>query len=83
MAIKKLSEEELQILKDYQIRTNTIVGGLGKIELQLAALEDQKDIFLEDFKKLQEEQNKTAQELQEKYGEGNIDLEKGEITIAE
>lgn len=83
MAIKKLSEEELQILKDYQIRTNTIVGGLGKIELQLAALEDQKDIFLEDFKNLQKEQNKTAQELQEKYGEGNIDLEKGEITITE
>jgi len=83
MAIKKLLEEELQTLKDYQIKTNTIVGGLGKIELQLAALEDQKDIFLEDFKELQKEQNKTAQELQEKYGEGNIDLEKGEITTAE
>lgn len=83
MAIKKLSEEELQTLKDYQLRTNTIVGGLGKIELQFAALEDQKDIYLEDFQKLQQEQSKTAQELQEKYGEGNIDLEKGEITIAE
>jgi hypothetical protein len=83
MAIKKLLEEELQTLKDYQIKTNTIVGGLGKIELQLAALEDQKDIFLEDFKELQKEQSKTAQELQEKYGEGNIDLEKGEITTAE
>jgi hypothetical protein len=83
MAIKKLSEEELQTLKSFQEKTNTIVGGLGKIELQLAALEDQKDNFLEDFKELQKEQNKTAQELQEKYGEGNIDLEKGEITIAE
>jgi len=83
LAIKKLSEKELQTLKDYQLRTNVIVGDLGKIELQNSALKDRKKTLLEDFKKLQEEQSKTAQELQEKYGEGNIDLEKGEITTVE
>jgi hypothetical protein len=30
---------------------------------------------------LQEESNKVGKELQEKYGEGNIDLDTGEITL--
>jgi hypothetical protein len=32
---------------------------------------------------LQEETNKTAKELQEKYGDGNINLDSGEFTTTE
>ena len=80
MKNKKLSEKELQILKEYQNKTNEIIATLGGIELQLDALETQKEETLDNFKVLQENQTKTGKELQDKYGEGNINLEDGEFT---
>lgn len=81
--MKKLLETELQILKEYQTRNNKIVGDLGNIELNINILKIQKEIILEEFQKLQEDQNKTGKELQDKYGTGDIDLEKGEFTSVE
>ena len=83
MASKKLSESELQILEDFQSRNNEIVVQVGATELRIDALERQKEDLLEKFQKLTEDQTKFGQELQEKYGDGNIDLEKGEFTAAE
>ena len=83
MASKKLSESELQILEDFQSRNNEIVVQVGATELRIDALERQQEDLLEKFQKLTEDQTKFGQELQEKYGDGNIDLEKGEFTAAE
>ena len=80
MSIKKLSKEELQTLQDYQVKNNEIVGGLGTIELRIESLKKNKKSLLEEFEKLQKDQLDTGNQLQEKYGEGNIDLEKGEFT---
>jgi hypothetical protein len=80
MENNKLSDQELQKLKDYQVKINEIVGGMGVVELRIFDLEEQKDKFLEEYSKIKEDQNKFGQELQEKYGEGNIDLESGKIT---
>ena len=79
MENKKLSTEEVAKLTDYQNQTNEIVGALGQIELQFELLEEKKEEVLENFKKLREDQNKLAKELTEKYGEGNLDIEKGEF----
>ncbi len=79
MANKKLSEEEVSKLKNYQNETNEIVGALGQIELQFELLEEKKEEILKKFKKLRVDQNQLAKELTEKYGDGNLDLEKGEI----
>ena len=79
MANKKLSEEEVSKLKNYQNETNEIVGALGQIELQFELLEEKKEEILNKFKKLRVDQNQHAKELTEKYGDGNLDLEKGEI----
>ena len=81
--MKKLLETELQILKDYQTKNNKIVGDLGSIELNFSILKKQKESILEEFHQLQIDQNKTGKELQDKYGTGNIDLEKGEFTSVE
>ena len=83
MANKKLSKEEVSTLKDYQNKTNEIVVTLGLIELQKHALDKRKKELLEGFDTLQEDESKTASELTEKYGDGQIDLEKEEITVAE
>ncbi len=79
----KLTEEELVILRDYQQKQNNITFNLGNVDIQKAILEGQRSVILENLANLQEESNKTAKELQDKYGDGNIDLETGEFTIVE
>ncbi len=79
----KLTEEELTILKGYQQKQNNITFNLGNVDIQKAILEGQRSTILENLANLQEESNKTAKELQDKYGDGNIDLETGEFTVVE
>tara|TARA_R100001460_G_scaffold89480_1_gene130997 strand:- start:183 stop:437 length:255 start_codon:yes stop_codon:yes gene_type:complete len=77
----KLSKEELEILRGYQQEQNQITFNLGNVDIQKALLEGQRGGLLEDLATLQEKSNKTAKELQDKYGEGNINLETGEFTL--
>jgi hypothetical protein len=79
----KLSEEELTILREYQKQQNSITFDLGQVDIQKAFLEGQRSSILDGLADLQEKANKTAKELQEKYGEGNIDLETGEFITPE
>jgi len=79
----KLSNKELEVLKDYQQKQNQITFNLGNVDIQKAILEGQRSQILENLANLQEASNKTAKELQEKYGDGNIDLETGEFIVAE
>ena len=79
----KLSEKELEILRDYQQKQNQITFNLGNIDIQNAILEGQRSQVLDDLANLQEKSNKTAKELQEKYGDGNINLETGEFIVVE
>ena len=80
MANKKLSEKELQQLKDFQLKNNEIVVNLGTIELRIDKLEEEKEKNLEAFRSLSKEQEKFGEELQKNYGDGNIDLENGTFT---
>ena len=75
----KLSQEEVSLLNSYQAKNNEIIFSLGNIELNKMIQAEQKEELFKEFKKLQQEQNTTAKELEEKYGSGNIDLKTGEI----
>ena len=77
----KLSEEELKTLRDYQQTQNQITFDLGNVDIQRAILEGQRSSILDELANLQEKSNKTAKELQDKYGEGNINLKTGEFTL--
>ena len=79
----KLSEEELKILREYQKKQNAITFDLGQVDIQKAFLEGQRSSILDGLTDLQEKSNKTAKELQKKYGDGNIDLETGEFITPE
>jgi hypothetical protein len=83
MSVTTLTQEEIKKLQEYQIENDEIVAGLGTIELTIDNLNTQKAELLERFKKLQPQQNQTAKELQAKYGDGNINLETGEISALE
>ena len=82
MENKKLSTEDVATLKSYQDTTNEIVGGLGQIKLNIELLEQKEDDLLERFRTLQKSQSATAVELTKKYGDGNLDIEKGEFIPA-
>tara|TARA_B110000967_G_C18357163_1_gene304140 strand:+ start:223 stop:474 length:252 start_codon:yes stop_codon:yes gene_type:complete len=79
MSTTKLLQEELQKLKDFQRSENEITFSLGQIELRKVFLEKDKKNLQNQYQSLLQDQEKTGKELQEKYGEGNIDLEKGEF----
>ena len=79
----KLSEAELKILRGYNKTQNDITFDLGQVDIQKAFLEGQRASILDGLADLQEKSNKTAKELQEKYGEGNINLETGEFITPE
>jgi len=76
----KLTDKELEVLKEYQLTQNQITFELGNLDIQKALLEGQRSAILEKLADLQEKSNKTAKELQEKYGEGNINIDTGEFT---
>ena len=75
----KLSKEELQQLKDFQRLENEVTFSLGDIEKRSLLLSKRKETLENDYIALLQEQEKVGKELQEKYGEGSIDLEKGEF----
>ena len=76
----KLTDKELKVLKEYQNVQNQVTFELGNLDIQRALLEGQRSAILEKLADLQEKSNKTARELQEKYGEGNINIDTGEFT---
>jgi hypothetical protein len=76
---KKLSQEEVSLLRGFQQKNNDIIVQLGSIDISIDALEEQHEDLLKQFRSLQKEQNVTAKEMEDKYGSGNINLETGEI----
>ena len=74
-----LTTDELQSLKDFQTKRSQIINDFGIIEFQIQELKTQKEMLVKALANLKVEENKVSQELQEKYGEGNIDLTSGEF----
>ena len=83
MSVIKLQEEELQELRDIETKNNQIIVGLGVLDLDIESLREKRNKLREDFKNLKIRQGKSGEDLQEKYGEGNINLETGEFTAIE
>jgi len=80
----KLTQEELQAIKEVQQRHAAIkeeLSSIGQIKLNLKMRQYKLETF---YSQTIENETKIAQEMQEKYGKGNIDIETGEFTpIAE
>jgi hypothetical protein len=81
MENKKLLDNELQTLHGYQEGINKIVVNLGRLDLQIDVFKRDRLKLLKEYQELETNQINTAKELQDKYGEGSIDLESGEFTL--
>jgi hypothetical protein len=76
---KKLTEEELNEVKQIRQDYTNLVYALGEVELQQISINKEKQRLLEVQSSLLEKEVQIANKLQEKYGQGNLDIETGEI----
>ena len=79
----KLSQEELDYIKQLQQKQQDLVARFGQIEYQMQVLKLQKDQLVETIGQLQQNEQKTGEELTQKYGNGTVDLETGMFTKTE
>ena len=85
--IKKLELEELKSIQDLQKQYNQVIFDLGSIESQLqnliiteSELTKEKKNIISDLTKLVEKEKILIENLQQKYGNGNINPVDGTIT---
>jgi hypothetical protein len=74
-----LSKEEISELKSIQEKESEVISQLGQIEYQILNLTTQKQFIIDKSKELSKQRSSAAQNLQNKYGEGSIDLDSGEF----
>jgi hypothetical protein len=79
METKVLTQEELQSLKAIQERRIQLTEQFGLIEMRIQEIGLQKEFLKEELKKLQQEEIAIGESLQKTYGDGTINLEKGEF----
>lgn len=75
-----LKKQELDTIKEIQQTELNLVDQLGSIEYQIQTLQLQKDNLRQEIIKLQTKSQKFGDDLQQKYGDGNINIETGEFT---
>ena len=79
METKVLTQEEVQSLKDVKEKRIQIVEGFGIVESRIQELQLQKETLKQELKNLTEKEIQLGGALQQKYGNGSINLEKGEF----
>ena len=75
-----LKKEELDTIKEIQQTELNLVDQLGSIEYQLQTLQLQKDNLKQEIIKFKLKVKNLVKDLQQKYGDGNINIETGEFT---
>jgi hypothetical protein len=78
----KMTAEEIEKFQSIQQKNNLVVNELGAIELAKLQIERRRTEALNFLTSLREEEQTFGKELSEKYGDGSIDLEKGEFLPA-
>jgi hypothetical protein len=79
MTTKVLTQEEIQSLKLIQNKRIQLIEQFGVLEIRLQDLEYQKGQLKTNLQQLRQEEIKIGETLQQKYGDGSINLEKGEF----
>jgi hypothetical protein len=79
MEKKVLTQEEITQLKNVRERRVQLVESFGILESRLQEINLQKENLKDNLKNLIQEENDLGRSLQQKYGDGSIDLDKGEF----
>jgi t-SNARE complex subunit (syntaxin) len=78
--VKKLSDDEVHQLKTIQEKYSQLTANLGQLEIQSTLLEEEKSKIRSQYMTVRQTESEFAQTLNEKYGEGTINLETNEFT---
>ena len=79
MEKKVLTPEEIQSILKLQKIQAKLVEDFGLVEYQIQSLTQQKQELISELDLYKQQEIQLGKVLQEKYGDGNIDLEKGEF----
>ena len=74
-----LTQEEIQSLKNIQNNQSLLIEQLGTLEYRILILEKEKQKLKQTIQNQLETEEQIGKQLQQKYGDGSIDLEKGEF----
>jgi hypothetical protein len=77
---KKLEDQELQSIKQFQAEFEQLQGLLGQIQLSKFKLENDELILKSKYNDLLVKEKELGEQLNNKYGEVQIDLKTGKIT---
>ena len=80
MTTHVLTQEELQEIKNFQNKRGTLIQQFGILEFNIQDLELQKQQLSVELNNLKQLEAQIGSKLPDKYGEGTIDIEKGEFT---
>ena len=75
-------KEEIKTLTSLQQEQNDLVYQLGQIEYQIGFFTKQKELAKQQLEAFETKQQEQAQKLEEKYGQGTVNLESGEFIKA-
>ena len=79
MEKKVLTSEELSKLQELDNKRGQLVEQFGIIEINIQDLELQKEQLIDELSKLKAAELDLGGLLQQKYGDGNINLSTGEV----
>ena len=79
MEKKVLTPEEIQNILQLQKIQAKLVEDFGLVEYQIQSLTQQKQELINGLNSYKQQEIQLGKLLQEKYGDGTIDLEKGEF----
>ena len=80
MTTHVLTQEEIQEIKNFQDNRQTLIQQFGIIEFNIQDLKSQKQQLIIELSNLKQLESQIGSKLQDKYGEGTIDIDKGEFT---
>ena len=81
METKVLEQEEIQAIKDLKVKREQLMSDFGFIEIRIQELTLQKENLTNLLVEVINSEATLSNTLQSKYGNGSIDLDKGEITV--
>jgi len=83
MANQKLKQEELDQLQELQQKNTALVRELGEISLLEINLQERSEGAKKFLSEVKQAESELVNQLQENYGVGSIDLQKGEFIPSE
>jgi hypothetical protein len=78
----KLTEEEIKQLETTQVNRNKLLIELGQIKLAEITLEKRLENAENFLSELEQQESSVAKLLEDKYGNGSIDIKTGEFTAS-